>query len=71
MVRIKPENINGKEGDCEIKKVSSDALCIGDMKFTFDEVFDVNSNQVGTSLHCVTVIRVLNLKVFLDVRKKW
>jgi len=58
VVRIKPENINGKEGDWEIKKVSSDALCIGDIKFMFDEVFDGNSNQVGTSLHCVIVIRV-------------
>ncbi|ESW18576.1 hypothetical protein PHAVU_006G052700 [Phaseolus vulgaris] len=45
VVRIKPENINGKEGDWEIKKVSSDALCIGDIKFMFDEVFDGNSNQ--------------------------
>ena len=39
MVRIKPENINGKEGDWEITRVSSDALCIGDIKFMFDEVF--------------------------------
>jgi len=46
-VRIKPENINGKEEDWEIK-VSPKALCIGDIKFMFDEVFDVNSNQVGT-----------------------
>ena len=35
----------------KIKKVSSDALCVGDRKFTFDEVFDANSNQVGTSFH--------------------
>ncbi|CAJ1963967.1 unnamed protein product [Sphenostylis stenocarpa] len=45
VVRIKPENINGKEGDWEIKKVSSDALRVGDIKFTFDEVFDTSSNQ--------------------------
>ncbi|XP_017408795.1 kinesin-like protein KIN-12F [Vigna angularis] len=45
VVRIKPENINGKEGDWEIKKVSSDTLCIGDIKFMFDEVFDASSNQ--------------------------
>ncbi|XP_027930694.1 kinesin-like protein KIN-12F [Vigna unguiculata] len=44
VVRIKPENINGKEEDWEIK-VSPKALCIGDIKFMFDEVFDVNSNQ--------------------------
>ncbi|RZB51211.1 kinesin-like protein KIN-12F [Glycine soja] len=45
VVRIRPENSNGKEGDLKIKKVSSDALCVGDRKFTFDEVFDANSNQ--------------------------
>lgn len=50
-MRIRPENSNGKEGDLKIKKVSSDALCVGDRKFTFDEVFDANSNQVGTSFH--------------------
>jgi len=46
VVRIRPENSNGKEGDSQIKKVSSDALCAGDRKFTFDEVLDANSNQV-------------------------
>ncbi|KAG5138459.1 hypothetical protein AAZX31_08G313800 [Glycine max] len=45
VVRIRPENSNGKEGDSQIKKVSSDALCAGDRKFTFDEVLDANSNQ--------------------------
>ncbi|RDX65045.1 Kinesin-like protein KIN-12F, partial [Mucuna pruriens] len=45
VVRIRPENSNAKEGDWKIKKVSSDALCVGDRKFMFDEVFDTNSNQ--------------------------
>nr|KYP49868.1 Kinesin-like protein KIF15 [Cajanus cajan] len=45
VVRIRPENSNGKEGNWKIKKVSSDALCVGDRKFTFDEVFDSNSSQ--------------------------
>ncbi|KAL2322763.1 hypothetical protein Fmac_027142 [Flemingia macrophylla] len=45
VVRIRPENSNGKEGDRKIKKVSSDALCVGDRKFAFDEVFDTNSCQ--------------------------
>lgn len=45
-MRIRPENSNGKEGDWRIKKVSSDALCVGDRQFKFDKVFDTNSNQV-------------------------
>ncbi|CAL0335095.1 unnamed protein product [Lupinus luteus] len=45
VVRISSENSNIREGDCEIKKVSSDTLCVGDLQFTFDEVFDTNSNQ--------------------------
>ncbi|TKY46982.1 Kinesin protein KIN12A [Spatholobus suberectus] len=45
VVRIRPENSSGKEGDWKIKKVSSDGLCVGDRTFTFDEVFDANSNQ--------------------------
>ncbi|KAJ1441294.1 P-loop containing nucleoside triphosphate hydrolase [Sesbania bispinosa] len=45
VVRIRPENSNGKGGDWTIKKVSSDALCVGDRQFTFDEVFDTDSNQ--------------------------
>ncbi|XP_019435247.1 PREDICTED: kinesin-like protein KIN-12F isoform X2 [Lupinus angustifolius] len=45
VVRISSENSNIREGDCEIKKVSSDTLCVGDMQLTFDEVFDTNSSQ--------------------------
>ncbi|XP_027344064.1 kinesin-like protein KIN-12F [Abrus precatorius] len=45
VVRIRPENSNGQEGDWKVKKVSSDTLCVGGRKFTFDEVFDTNSNQ--------------------------
>jgi len=51
-------------------KVSFDSLCIWDIKFMFDEVFYANSNQVGTSFHCLIGIDVLNLKVSLDLRKK-
>jgi len=39
VLRIKPENFNEKEGDWKITEVSSDALCIRDIKFMFDEVF--------------------------------
>jgi hypothetical protein len=41
VVRIRP-----KEGDCVINKVSSDALCVGDRQFNFDQVFYADSNQV-------------------------
>ncbi|KAK7305206.1 hypothetical protein VNO77_43107 [Canavalia gladiata] len=44
-VRIRPQNSNGNEGEWNVKKVSFDTLCVGDRKFTFDEVFDANSNQ--------------------------
>ncbi|XP_045825037.1 kinesin-like protein KIN-12F [Trifolium pratense] len=40
VVRIRP-----KEGDCVINKVSSDALCVGDRQFNFDQVFYADSNQ--------------------------
>lgn len=43
MVRIRPDV---KEGDCIANKVSSDALCVRDRQFKFDEVFDAKSNQV-------------------------
>ncbi|XP_058788075.1 kinesin-like protein KIN-12F [Vicia villosa] len=42
VVRIRPDV---KEGDCIVNKVSSDALCVGDKQFKFDEVLDANSNQ--------------------------
>ncbi|KAK7385998.1 hypothetical protein VNO78_32020 [Psophocarpus tetragonolobus] len=45
VVRIRPTNNNGIEGDRTIKKVSSDALCVADRQFTFDSVFDSNTNQ--------------------------
>ncbi|KAK7288513.1 hypothetical protein RIF29_01974 [Crotalaria pallida] len=45
VVRIKPEDSNIREAGCEIKKVSSETLCVGDLQFTFDHVFDTNSNQ--------------------------
>ncbi|RZB66979.1 kinesin-like protein KIN-12F isoform X1 [Glycine soja] len=45
VVRIRPTNNNGIEGDRTVKKVSSDTLCVGDRQFTFDSVFDSNSNQ--------------------------
>ncbi|XP_054818065.1 kinesin-like protein KIN-12F isoform X2 [Prosopis cineraria] len=56
VVRIRPPNNEGSEGDETIKKVSSDTLCIADSEFTFDLVFDSNSYQedifqsVGVSL---------------------
>ncbi|KAK7387142.1 hypothetical protein VNO78_27677 [Psophocarpus tetragonolobus] len=45
VVRIRPGSGNGEEGAWKVKKVSSDALCVGDRRFTFDQVFDANSNQ--------------------------
>ncbi|CAL5202289.1 unnamed protein product [Lathyrus oleraceus] len=42
VVRIRPDV---KEGDCIANKVSSDALCVRDRQFKFDEVFDAKSNQ--------------------------
>ncbi|ESW14365.1 hypothetical protein PHAVU_008G274700 [Phaseolus vulgaris] len=45
VVRIRPTNNNGMEGDRTVKKVSSDTLCVGDRQFTFDSVFDSNTNQ--------------------------
>ncbi|QCE01788.1 kinesin family member 15 [Vigna unguiculata] len=45
VVRIRPTNDNGIEGDRTVKKVSSDTLCVGDRQFTFDSVFDSNTNQ--------------------------
>ncbi|TKY57366.1 Kinesin protein KIN12B [Spatholobus suberectus] len=45
VVRIRPTNNNGIEGDRTVKKVSSDTLCVGDRQFTFDSVFDSNTNQ--------------------------
>ncbi|XP_027368604.1 kinesin-like protein KIN-12F [Abrus precatorius] len=44
-VRIRPANNNGIEGDRTVKKVSSDTLYVGDRQFTFDSVFDSNTNQ--------------------------
>lgn len=46
VVRIRPSNNDGREADRTVKKVSSDTLCVGDRRFTFDSVFDSNSNQV-------------------------
>ncbi|KAK7256290.1 hypothetical protein RIF29_29731 [Crotalaria pallida] len=45
VVRIRPSNTDGREGDGSFKKVSSDTLCVGDRQFTFDSVFGSNSNQ--------------------------
>ncbi|KAK7320334.1 hypothetical protein VNO77_29723 [Canavalia gladiata] len=45
VVRIRPTNNNGIEGGRTVKKVSSDTLCLGDRQFTFDSIFDSNTNQ--------------------------
>ncbi|CAL0317445.1 unnamed protein product [Lupinus luteus] len=45
IVRIRPSNTCEREGDQTVKKVSNDTLCVGDRQFTFDSVFDSNSNQ--------------------------
>ncbi|XP_019435654.1 PREDICTED: kinesin-like protein KIN-12F isoform X1 [Lupinus angustifolius] len=45
VVRIRPSNTDGREGDGTVKKVSSDTLCVGDRQFIFNSVFDSNSNQ--------------------------
>lgn len=45
VVRIKPSS-GRRSGDGVVKKVSSDSVTVGDRKFTFDSVFDVNSTQV-------------------------
>ncbi|KAG5064756.1 hypothetical protein JHK85_005939 [Glycine max] len=45
VVRIRPTNNNGIDGDRTVKKVSSNTLCVGDRQFTFDSVFDSNTNQ--------------------------
>ncbi|XP_028758466.1 LOW QUALITY PROTEIN: kinesin-like protein KIN-12C [Neltuma alba] len=45
VVRIRPANSHSKEGDRTIRKVSSDSLCVGARQFTFDSIFDWNSNQ--------------------------
>ncbi|XP_020224344.1 kinesin-like protein KIN-12F isoform X1 [Cajanus cajan] len=45
VVRIRPTNNNGIEVDRTVKKVSSNTLWVGDRQFTFDSVFDSNTNQ--------------------------
>ncbi|XP_019460524.1 PREDICTED: kinesin-like protein KIN-12F isoform X2 [Lupinus angustifolius] len=45
VVRIRPSNTGEREGNQTVKKVSSGTLCVGDRQFTFDSVFDSNSNQ--------------------------
>ncbi|XP_054796389.1 kinesin-like protein KIN-12F [Prosopis cineraria] len=45
VVRIRPTNGHSKERDQTIRKVSSDILCVGGRQFTFDSIFDGNSNQ--------------------------
>ncbi|XP_022735456.1 kinesin-like protein KIN-12F [Durio zibethinus] len=45
VVRIRPINGEEKEVDPTVRKVSSDSLSVGDRKFTFDSVLDLNSNQ--------------------------
>ncbi|KAI4307920.1 hypothetical protein L6164_031045 [Bauhinia variegata] len=59
VVRIRPVNSHGKEGDRTVKKVSSDTLCVGERKFTFDSVFDSNSDQEDI-FHSVGVPLVKN-----------
>lgn len=49
VVRIKPSS-GRRSGDGAVKKVSSDSVTVGDRKFTFDSVFDVNSTQVYNDL---------------------
>lgn len=50
VVRIRPVDNDGGEGDQNIIKVSSDSLYVGDRQFTFDMVFDSDSNQVRFTL---------------------
>ncbi|KAF7831314.1 kinesin-like protein KIN-12F isoform X1 [Senna tora] len=45
VVRIRPSNSRGVEGDRIIRKISPDTLCVGDRQFTFDSIFDSNSSQ--------------------------
>ncbi|XP_028769300.1 kinesin-like protein KIN-12F [Neltuma alba] len=59
VVRIRPANNEGREGDEIIKKVSPDTLCIADKQFTFDSVFDSKSNQEDI-FHSVGVPLVKN-----------
>lgn len=49
VVRIKPSS-GRRSGDGAVKKVSNDSVTVGDRKFTFDSVFDVNSTQVYNDL---------------------
>ncbi|GAV87247.1 LOW QUALITY PROTEIN: Kinesin domain-containing protein/Kinesin-related domain-containing protein, partial [Cephalotus follicularis] len=45
VVRIRPGNENERARDQTVRKVSSDTLSVGDRRFTFDSIFDSNSNQ--------------------------
>ena len=45
-MRIRPVNDHEREGERTVKKLSSDALMVGDRKFTFDSVLDSSSKQV-------------------------
>lgn len=57
VVRIRPTNNNGIDGDRTVKRVSSDTLCVEDKEFTFDSVFDSNSSQVNyTPLYCMLFV---------------
>ncbi|KAE9614756.1 putative plus-end-directed kinesin ATPase [Lupinus albus] len=45
VVRIRPSNTDGREGDGTVKKISPDTLCVGDRQFIYNSVFDSKSNQ--------------------------
>ncbi|KAL5802341.1 hypothetical protein ACOSQ4_030646 [Xanthoceras sorbifolium] len=45
VVRIRPVNDHERDANRTVRKVSSDSLSVGDQKFTFNSVFDSNSNQ--------------------------
>lgn len=45
VVRIRPVNDHEKEDFETVRKLSSDSLCVGDRKFTYDSVLDSKSNQ--------------------------
>ena len=48
-MRIRPSTGPGCL-DWDVKKVSNDALSVGDRKFIFDSVFDSNAAQVRKSI---------------------
>lgn len=45
-MRVRPMNDHERDVNRTVRKVSPDSLSVGDRTFTFDSVFDFNSNQV-------------------------